>query len=550
MKMYRVLIVDDESYVVDWISDLLESQIEPEFDICRAYSVTEALEWLNRAKIDIIITDIKMPKMSGIELSQKVRENWPQCKIIMLTAYSEFDYAYESIKNNVVSYILKDEDDAHILAQVRKATDLLDEESRNAKLLNDTRKQVIESVSVVRNELVIGLLSGSTRDISGIIRQLNDIGVHFDADAPFLLFITRLEGGLQELEIVERYNRFSSVMRLANHYFYTNFNCCFAENSKNSIICIMQTINKEQIVFPVVIVGGTLETIQQACMDTLGLRVSFALYGAAEEASRLPEAMQSLEDLLLLQPDDTAFIITVPDSVRAVTIPSDSVESSAIHGTLAGKLVGYLTADRPDEFKQALEVVCKRLENCVSWQDNNALELYYASAVAIVSYISRRKLNDKIAYKTGLDGLFRPYESGSWKNAADNLRRLSEAIFQLQRESEGQLPNNITLAVKNYINGHITEDVSLIKLSEVAGYNATYLSHLFREQTGITLKEYISRQKLVRITELMSDLGSNINDVALKAGFESRTYFNNFIRRMTGMSPQEYRAQLRLTQKM
>jgi len=149
-----------------------------------------------------------------------------------------------------------------------------------------------------------------------------------------------------------------------------------------------------------------------------------------------------------------------------------------------------------------------------------------------------------------LDGLFRPYESGSWKNAADNLRRLSEAIFQLQRESEGQLPNNITLAVKNYINGHITEDVSLIKLSEVAGYNATYLSHLFREQTGITLKEYISRQKLVRITELMSDLGSNINDVALKAGFESRTYFNNFIRRMTGMSPQEYRAQLRLTQKM
>ena len=80
--MYRILIVDDEPYVVDWLSSLLEMKTEFELDICLAYSAEEALNWLKRAKIDIIITDIQMPEMSGIELAQEVRKNWPQCKVI------------------------------------------------------------------------------------------------------------------------------------------------------------------------------------------------------------------------------------------------------------------------------------------------------------------------------------------------------------------------------------------------------------------------------------------------------------------------------------
>lgn len=537
--MYRVLIVDDESYVVDWISDLLEAQTEPDFDICRAYSVAEALAWLNRAKIDIIITDVRMPKMSGIELAQKVRENWPQCKIIMLTAYSEFNYAYESIKNNVVSYILKDEDDAHILAEVRKATDLLDEEMKNVRLLQDIREQLNESTSAVQNELLLGLFGAGCADAAGLFRQLRDIGVNFDSEAPFLLFAARLETDVPESEIVERFRLNSAVKRLIGHYLGANTVLCFTEGGENRIVCLMQPAAGEQASKALVVAGGTLETIQRACQETLGLRVSFALHGSAVETSRLPGAVRGLNELLALQPENTEFVITA-------AAPGDA---RAVNGDVAGKLAGCLNADRLEDFQSALQAVCTRLESCPSWQDNAALELYYAAAVAVASYINRRKLSDRTALGAGLNGLFRPYDAGSWKNAADNLCRLSDAIVQLQREGEGQLSNSVILAVKNYIGGHIAEDVSLVRLSEVAGYNAAYLSHLFRRQTGITLKEYISRQKLVRIEELMADAVLNINDVAVKAGFESRTYFNNFLRRMTGMSPQEYRAHLRQPKK-
>jgi len=74
--MYRVLIVDDERHVLDWIYELLADLPEIELDLYKAGTVTEALSWLSRSRMDIVVSDISMPGMSGLELHQKIREQW------------------------------------------------------------------------------------------------------------------------------------------------------------------------------------------------------------------------------------------------------------------------------------------------------------------------------------------------------------------------------------------------------------------------------------------------------------------------------------------
>ena len=101
--MYRVLLVDDEPFIVDTLSDLLESQEELEVDVCRAYSSAQALGWLRRAAVDILVSDIEMPGVSGLELAETVRREWPRCKVLFLTAHAQFSYAYRAIQSNVVS---------------------------------------------------------------------------------------------------------------------------------------------------------------------------------------------------------------------------------------------------------------------------------------------------------------------------------------------------------------------------------------------------------------------------------------------------------------
>ena len=90
--MYRLLIVDDEYQIVDWLYELFRGIPYLDLDICKAYSGSEALEWLNRTKIDIVITDICMPGIDGLELADRIYKNWPFCKLIFLTGYDEFDF--------------------------------------------------------------------------------------------------------------------------------------------------------------------------------------------------------------------------------------------------------------------------------------------------------------------------------------------------------------------------------------------------------------------------------------------------------------------------
>lgn len=188
-----------------------------------------------------------------------------------------------------------------------------------------------------------------------------------------------------------------------------------------------------------------------------------------------------------------------------------------------------------------LDKICGELGKCQSFHNNEALECYYSVCVVIIGFINQRGLVGKIALKIGLNGLFQPQLCGSWGKAAEYLKQLSEILFDLQKDDESRLSDNIVRFLKEYIDGHITEDVSLVKLSEVSGYNASYLSRFFREYAGETLNDYISRKKLEKIGELICNASLNIGDIAMQAGFNSRTYFNRFVKKMTGLSPQEYR---------
>ena len=91
---------------------------------------------------------------------------------------------------------------------------------------------------------------------------------------------------------------------------------------------------------------------------------------------------------------------------------------------------------------------------------------------------------------------------------------------------------------------HLNEDLSLSQISDVTGYNPTYLSRLFKEQTGETLIRYITRKRMDHITMLMKDPQLSMQQIMESAGFTTRSYFNQFIKKETGLTPKQYRMRL------
>ncbi len=98
--MFRMLIVDDEPEIVDSIFELFTERAISELEVMRAYSSKDAILYLNSMKIDVLLTDIRMPGTNGLQLASHARTNWPKCRTIFLTGHNEFDYAYSAIKES------------------------------------------------------------------------------------------------------------------------------------------------------------------------------------------------------------------------------------------------------------------------------------------------------------------------------------------------------------------------------------------------------------------------------------------------------------------
>lgn len=127
--MYRVLIIDDEEFITNSLATLLENTDNYDMDVYKAYSGSEAIRLLNEIKFDIVISDICMPGITGIELAKIIREKWPLSQVILLTGYDDFKYAQQAIQHKVTRYILKSDGDEALLDAIRECIDLIERDN-------------------------------------------------------------------------------------------------------------------------------------------------------------------------------------------------------------------------------------------------------------------------------------------------------------------------------------------------------------------------------------------------------------------------------------
>ena len=117
--MYRLLIVDDEPAIVEGLA-LLFSEVEGmDLDVMKAHSGLEAVAIAGTTKLDIVLSDIRMPGMNGIQLMDEIGRCWPSCRFVMLTGYDQFDYIYTAVQKRADAYLLKTEEDAVVVDAVR-----------------------------------------------------------------------------------------------------------------------------------------------------------------------------------------------------------------------------------------------------------------------------------------------------------------------------------------------------------------------------------------------------------------------------------------------
>lgn len=533
--MYKVFLVEDEIVLREGIKNNIQWEKEG-FQIVGDVSDGElAYPMIIREQPDILITDIKMPFMDGLELSKLLKKEMPQLKIIIISGYSEFGYAQQAIDIGVSEYLLKPITAEKLLASVKNAASALEKERKEKQLLEEYQSLIYQKQGEKRKDFFEALVSGKLT-LSQILEQGEELGLHMVASA-FCIMLFQFKGQedmhVYSNKIVQCEARMTQELRS-----YPNIKVF--DRGMDGWAFILLGDNEEQVKntihklcdFLVHIsngkvhyfggIGPIIFRVRDLPQSYLGAKKAFSLryfengnqFVSFNDVRDIKEQIGNrinVSDLNLEKLDRTLleeFLKrgTLQDVDEFVNSYFDGLGSNAMSSTLIRQ---YIVMD-------GYSVIIKFLK-----------ELKYSKEM-----IESLKLtNDIIKQLSSLDDCRRFYKS-----------ILKQAIELRNKSSQKRYAGLIEKA-KEYINQNYSmSDLTLDKVASRVNISPNYFSSLFNQETGMTFIEYLTDIRMDKAKEYLRCTGRKITEIGYLVGYQDSHYFSYIFKKTQNCTPSEYRA--------
>ncbi|ULL16512.1 response regulator [Paenibacillus sp. H1-7] len=538
--MIRMLIVDDEEIITDGLFDVF-SQLSLNLDLYKAYSGEEALDLLNTTRVDIVLSDIRMPGMDGLDLMRNIRSNWLHCKIIFLTGYNDFDYVYQAIQTPGVTYLLKSEEYDKIIKEVTDAIHELENSLKFHNLVQQSREQLTTLETLAQGNYFRYLLQG-TRAPEELKVDFCKLGIMLDPALPILVAVGDLQRSNMHRSFAESQEAALAVKFLAESFLAERTDSLGIIDQFGRLVWLVQpkpTCGKEMeeaYARTVKFLEGQFELIQQACHDSIGITFAVTLCTDSCEWKGLSEMYDRIRSQQYRRAGDGAQMVH--------TINIEAIETAASSRTLKDKaelLAIHLEGGNREGF---FYLFSELTETAFDERGNVgpfALELYFTIALLLLSYINRWELHDKI----GTTGLMQRDRHASWQDSFAFLNQIAESLFDLRLSVERNRAAAVIGKVRSFIEEHLGEDLTLVRLASVTHFNPSYLSRLFKQESGVNLSEYIDEARIDKAKYLLKKDELKIAEVGAQVGYETPHSFTRFFKKSTGVTPMEYRETVR-----
>lgn len=540
--MIKVLVVDDERHIISWLMSLFSSLDSVELDLYSAYSGDQAIEILDRVKIDIVFSDICMPGLSGFELADRIRLNWPSSRIIFLTGYNEFHYAYKAKDYDCVSFLLKTEDDEKIVDALMKAIDSIQQEY-HSNLIKSRAAANEQMIAYLQEKEFISELCNRKRPIDDLTRLMYEANLTFDLSMPFYFLIGKqCNLGVDSLDI-------TGIRGLTDIYLSRYLHCCCVKRSED----ILWLVQKDQTSRDnsLLSFSSVLETFLTAFHETMNLELFMIWYPKPVYIDKVPETIKRLNEVLRdemvwTNGEPAVFVFSDEKEREWQFNGSDEIDNSNLDAQLS-LLENCLMTSKKEEFIAILTDFRKIFPKNKSMHTLPVLEKYQNLALILVRRLAQlNNSNNEHKLYFDFEKLYSPTDFANWNEAIDYLLTIAQSLFIL---ADNQVKYNSDVLVNkicDFIHQNIQMPMSLDIVSRKFNYNSSYLSRVFHRSTGILISEYINQVKLRNAKELLLRSDLQINDIAKKVGFDSSQYFCTFFKKKEGIAPGEYRLTRRL----
>ena len=539
--MIRILIVDDERIARDSVFGLLSVQEDLEPELLMAESAAKAVSILENERVDLCIMDINMPQMTGLELYEIVRKNWPQCKVIFLTGYSEFDYVYKVHKH--AKYVLKADREEVLLEAVRESVQELENEmlvARAADLDPEFKLRAgLYRAGAFLNELIDGFTD--VRIVTDEI--LRDMNIPLVLEKKCYAVLMRCEE-IADADFDRRQLISEQIILLLERYFMSASECAVAEYKKSNYLLILQPRSEFSEATEVRRIASICSLFQNALL--LNANTSAAIL-VPDQAMSFQQIIRFfglfLASIGTVEPGDTQLYACERDGGRPHKGGlSDRTRMQALRAAI--KLDHLFETGNREETLRVIRQIRDASGDVPDMQDLLLLEIYYRIAAELLGLVKQLEFQPEDTFLLRLDEVLNVSFHKNWERAFTYLEEATRKVFDLYEKNHSEQQEGLVARIKDYINAHISGDTSLSSLADNFHFSQEYLLRVFKKEEGVTILQYINELKLARAKELLADQKLQIKEIAQMLGFSDTGYFNYFFRSKTGLSPRTYRKEI------
>ncbi|KRE69768.1 response regulator transcription factor [Paenibacillus sp. Soil750] len=542
--MHKLLIVDDEPYILEGLVELFTENEQLELTIFKASSAFEAIAILERIRMDIVLTDIRMPQMSGLQLLDQIKMRWPRCKVIFLTGHNEFDYVYQAIQYSDVRYVLKADGDSLILENVSLAIKDVETDLLMETLTDKADIYYKMHIEHMRTLYITDLMEGSLKVSDINQQQFKELSICLSVNQPFILVLIRMDDaeGMSRTEIN---NQFVSIQNVAHMLLGSLTEVVSSIYSPSYIIVLLQPKTQMNLSWERAcsFVGGTLETLLKTAQMSWRAPLSVAWLNKSSLIDELPQHFSFLKLLLMQFYGERGMILTDANdhwgSLNHQNL-SDAIEGHVLIKK-AGQLQNHLETRQQEACLRVIAEFKEALHGPIEKDNTFVFELFYLLGLGFSSLYTNLEERDRSVHLSLLTRWQELFLQGKWEAVWDYAKEMTIFLFELNREQMGKEKERAIYQVKQYINKHLDGDLTLIHLAEQIYLTPEYLSRLFKQTEGMTLSDYITNLKIHSAKENLKNPALQIQEVASQLGFTTAGYFSRFFKKVVGITPQEYR---------
>lgn len=534
--MYQLLIVDDEVHVVERLANTIPWQTMGIENVYKAFSAQEALSLLNLNSIDIVLTDIQMPGMSGLELIVEISRTWKKTKCILLSGHSDFIYAKEAILYQTEDYLLKPVSEKDLLQTVQRVMDKLKKEWEEVISSQRIALTLQENLPVLRGNLLNDLLQG--RKISHFQDKMKILNLPELHQKPFTLMIIRLEDHFLEYDFQGLSLMEYAIGNMAEELFGNQFIMWHTKDAHDYLVFVAKSKNESHPNEEMKLFERIASQLQSAVKNFLKGKVSILVSGWGmfpdELSSLYNSAISSFRKII--GSEQELFMRVADDLVKVEVQTLQSLYEPPT-------LIHLLDAGRWHNVAEKLEQIFDELTRKWTESQEHLLEVFFSisSAFSYIAHKNGRLLSHLIG--SDYDKLTEGVPFRSVNQLRDwSLRTLH--CLQVDMDHEAQSARLATInEIRSFIDNNLAEDVSLQAIADHVFMHPVYVSKIYKLESGDNLSEYVNRIRMDKAAFLLINNQEKIYEIAAQLGYQRPHSFNHAFKKHYGVTPQEYRVQ-------